>query len=123
MQFSFSHCTLEASQALLGVCKMQRTGDGAKLPMSHLDQITCCIAGTLFVVCGDAVAAPVLWETVNAYNARAGFTIRLGLRRKVAEVGWNNDKTSREVGAQFIEVHQLLRMIVVCIAEDQAISV
>src|ERR1019366_6551633 len=43
--------------------------------------------------------------------------------RKVTEVGWYDDQASRKVRTQLIKVRQFFGMIVVCIAEDEAVTV
>jgi len=63
----------------------------------------------------------VLRQAIDADNRAPGLPVRLCLLCQVAEVRGNDDKTSRQIGPQLVQMRDLFRMIVVRIAQNQAI--
>src|ERR1035438_3191007 len=122
-QFGLVQGALETAEALLRVRQMQRARDGCKPGVPKLKQAAGCVVGSLFIVGSHAIAAPVLRKPVDADHTRSGSTVRFRLRRKVTEVGRDHDEAGWQISAQFIQVYQLLGMVVVCIAEDQTIAI
>src|ERR1700761_765205 len=77
-----------------------------------------------FLIVGcDCVAAPVFWETVDAYDSRAHVAVRLFLYGEITERGGDHNEACRQISAQFVEVGHFFRMVVVGVAEKHSITI
>jgi hypothetical protein len=81
------------------------------------------LIGAFFIRDSRTVAIPSSGQAVDADDGCAGLPVGLGLCGEVAEVGGDNEETGRQIGAEFVEVHQFFGVVIVRIAEHQAITV
>ncbi len=63
-----------------------------------------------------------LGEAVDADDGRPALAEGLGLVGEIAEAGGNYDKARREKGVELIEMGNLFFVIIVRVAEDEAVA-
>ena len=113
----------ESGKPLLGIGRLERTGDGREMAVSELDEIAGCLKGTPLIGYGNGVADPRPGQAVDTDDGGSCFAVRLCLFREVAGVGRNDEQARGQERSKFVEVAQLFGMIVVGIAEDEAVTV
>ena len=91
--------------------------------MLHVQQVPGSFIGARLVVRGHRISIPVSWKPINADHPCSRPAVGLCLRCQVAKVRRNDDQSGWKIGAQLIQMNQLLGMVVVGIAEDQAAAI
>src|SRR5271165_1557350 len=102
---------------------MERADNRSQPAVSHLEQMSGRSVRSLLIGDGYAVAIPFFRQAINTYHRGSGPAISFRLDGQVAETGRNDNQAGRKIGSQFIQVRQLLGVVIVRVAENKAVAI